>query len=136
MTIMTLDERANLEGYHISFLLLRDNEPPPQRHPAYVETTQLGLCQPSSEYHAFTRANPLPFPSMQPNNSIIPSDTTQLLNETCLPPPLTAVICLRQTSLQGSYTGQAYRVLHMMGIATRVPHWPCTWMLHPISIPH
>ena len=38
--------------------------------------------------------------------------------------------------MQGSSTGQAYRVLHAMRIATRVPHWPYTWMLHPIGVPH
>ena len=46
---------------HISFLLLRDNEPPPQRNHAFMEAPLPGLCQPSNDYHyANTRANPPP----------------------------------------------------------------------------
>ena len=29
---------------------------------------------------------------------------------------------------------ERYECCIIMGWATRVPHWPCTWMLHPIGI--
>ena len=75
----------NLEGHHIYSPHIRDNEPPPQRYHASIETPLPGLCQPSGEYHrAYTRTNPTPpLLYMQPNNSFTPSDTNQLLNETC-----------------------------------------------------
>ena len=132
---MTRRQRAmqieNLEGYHISCLLLVTTSRKPSVTKSNYRDTNPGLRQPTYD----TRQ-----PTRQPSCS---SFTLY-----CLQPPATthliATFCSCTASLkpcsshlpyadftQGSYQARLYECNCIMGFATRGPHWLYTWMLLP-----
>ena len=125
---------ANLEGYHISFLLLVTTSRTPSVTTSNYRDTNPGLCQPTYDtIQAYTPAKFLLLYLVLLTTTYHQPCDSNLLLMYRQPQTLQQSFALCRLH-PGEFNSTS--AVRSAGVATRGPHWLYTWMRHPISYHH